>query len=416
MEEQRLEPAWMRTGTCPDTQGCSEVTSLPGAALSNSSETLVTEFILLSFPELCHLQALLFGSFLTIYVVTVLENLVIVVTVRASHQLHTPMYFFLANLSVLETLYTSVTVPKLLAGLLAWARTISFSGCLTQLFLFLSLGSSECFLLATMACDRYLAICCPLHYVAIMDWRLCLSLALSAWLGGFLASFMSTALISRLRFCGPNVLNHFFCDISPLLQLSCSDTTTIEVLDFIAALAVLATSLLVTMVSYARILATVLRIPGSAGRQKAFSTCASHLVVVAIFYTTTIFMYARPRAVSSFDLNKLVSVVYSVVTPLLNPIIYCLRNRDIREALAKLHRTPWPLLSTSSRRISNPSSAICSRTPAHTRQAMTPSHPRAWPAPLLPSPWDGSTVAAAEAPKVLAASPGSFSTGAGDSS
>ncbi|XP_075866482.1 olfactory receptor 226-like [Microcebus murinus] len=310
--------------------------------MSNSSGNLVTEFVLLGFPELCHLRGLLFGLFFTIYVVTVLENLVIVGTIRASSQLHTPMYFFLANLSVLEILYTSVTVPKLLAGLLAQVSTISFPGCLTQLFLFLSLASSECFLLATMACDRYLAICRPLHYPAIMESRVCLHLALSAWLGGFLASFVSTALISRLTFCGPNVLNHFFCDISPLLRLSCSDTTAIEMLDFVAALAVLATSLLVTAASYARILATVLRIPSGAGRRKAFSTCASHLAVVAIFYTTTTFMYARPHAISSFDLNKLVSVVYSVVTPLLNPVIYCLRNRDIREALAKLLRAPGP--------------------------------------------------------------------------
>ncbi|XP_007935057.2 LOW QUALITY PROTEIN: olfactory receptor 6-like [Orycteropus afer afer] len=312
-------------------------------AMSDPNETFwVTEFVLLGFPELCHLRGLLFGSFLTIYVVTILENLVIIVVIRASHQLYMPMYFFLANLSVLETLYTSVTVPKLLAGLLVQEKTISFSGCLTQLFLFLSLGSSECSLLATMACDRYLAICHPLHYPAIMDSRLCLHLALSAWLGGFLALFVSIALISQLRFCGPNILNHFFCDISPLLQLSCSDTTAIEVLDFVAALAVLMTSLLVTMVSYAHILATVLRIPGRAGRRKAFSTCASHLVVVAIFYTTTIFMYARPHAASSFNLNKLVSVIYSVVTPLLNPIIYCLSNRDIREALAKLLQIPGP--------------------------------------------------------------------------
>ncbi|XP_027780908.1 olfactory receptor 6B9-like [Marmota flaviventris] len=310
--------------------------------MSNPNNTWVAEFILLGFPELHHLQGLLFGSFLTIYVMTVLENLVIVGTIRASHQLHTPMYFFLANLSVLETFYTTVTVPKLLVSLLAGVGIISFSGCLTQLFLFLSLGSSECFLLSTMACDRYLAICHPLRYPALMGWRLCLYLALSAWLGGFLASFVSITLISHLRFCGPNVLNHFFCDISPLLQLSCSDTTTIETLDFVAALAVLATSLLVTVVSYAHILATVLRIPGRGSRQKAFSTCASHLVVVVIFYTTTIFMYARPHAISSFNLNKLVSVVYSVVTPLLNPIIYCLRNRDIREALTKLLQVPDP--------------------------------------------------------------------------
>lgn len=303
---------------------------------NRSNNTLVTEFILLGFPELRHLQGLLFGLFLIVYVVTVLENLVIVGTISASRQLHIPMYFFLANLSVLETLYTTVTVPKLLAGLLAGAKAISFSGCLTQLFLFLSLGSSECFLLSTMACDRYLAICRPLHYPAIMDSKLCLHLALSAWLGGFLASFVSTALISRLSFCGSNALNHFFCDVSPLLQLSCTDTTAIEMLDFVAALAVLATSLIVTSVSYVHIVATVLRIPGGAGRRKAFSTCASHLVVVLIFYTTTTFMYARPHAISSFDLNKLVSVIYSVVTPLLNPIIYCLRNRDIREALTKL--------------------------------------------------------------------------------
>lgn len=184
--------------------------------MSNSTEILVTEFILLGFPELCHLRELLFGLFFIIYLVTILEILVIMVTIQASRQLRSPVYFFLANLSMLETLCTSVTIPKLLAGLLAWARTTSFSGCLTQLFLFPSLGSSECFLLATMACDRYLAICCLLHYRATMNWKLCLYLALSAWLGSFLASFVSTALISRLRFCGPSVLNHF-CDISPLL-------------------------------------------------------------------------------------------------------------------------------------------------------------------------------------------------------
>ncbi|KAJ8776797.1 hypothetical protein J1605_015132 [Eschrichtius robustus] len=266
---------------------------------TNSTETLVTDVILLGFPELCHLRELLLGSFFTVYMVTVLENLVIVVTIRASRPLHTPMYYFLANLSVLETLYTSVTIPKLLAGLLVSARTISFSGCLTQLFLFLSLGSSECLLLATMACDRYLAIC-------------------------------------------PNVLNNFFCDISPLLQLCCSGTVTIEVLDFVAALAVLAAFLPMTVVSYAHIVAMVLSTPGGAGRQKAFSTCASHLALVAIFYTTTIFMYAWPHAVSSFDFNKLVSIVYLVVTPRLSPVIYCLQNHDIREALAQLHQAPGP--------------------------------------------------------------------------
>uniref|UniRef100_A0A8C6CVX9 G-protein coupled receptors family 1 profile domain-containing protein n=1 Tax=Moschus moschiferus TaxID=68415 RepID=A0A8C6CVX9_MOSMO len=283
--------------------------------------------ILLGFPELCRLQGLLFGSSLSIYMVTLLESLAAVATIRASCQLHTPMYFFPANLSVLETLHTSVTIPKLLAGLSASARTSSFSGCLTQLFLFLSRGSSECFLLATMACDWYLALPAPGPQ------------CLAGRLPGLLCVHSSHLLPQVLQ---PNVLSHFSCDISPLLQLSCSDTITFEVLDFVAALAVLATSLLATVVSYTHTVATALRTPGGAGRQKAFSTCTSHLIMVALFRTTTVFMYARLHTVSSFDLNKLVSVVYSVVTPLVNPIIYCLWNRGIRKALAKLHRAPGP--------------------------------------------------------------------------
>ncbi|XP_072482036.1 olfactory receptor 6B9-like [Notamacropus eugenii] len=298
----------------------------------------VKEFVLLGFPSLSHLQTLLFLVFCIIYVMTLIENVVIIIIVWANRQLHTPMYFFLANLAVLEALYTSVTIPKMLENFLTKKKTISFAGCFTQLFFFLSFASSECFLLAAMAYDRYLAICLPLRYPALMNPTLCLGLALSAWLSGFLASFVSIVLISQLSFCGPNVLNHFFCDISPLLKLSCSNTEAIETLDFVAALAVLMTSLFVTAFSYICILATVIRIPSGTGRHKAFSTCASHLVVVTVFYTTTIFMYARPRAISTFDFNKLVSIIYSVVTPLINPIIYCLRNREVWEALAKLTR------------------------------------------------------------------------------
>ena len=304
--------------------------------------TLVSEFILVGFPTAPWLQVLLFSLFLVVYLLVVAENLVIMLTVWVTGSLHKPMYYFLSSLSFLEVWYVSVTVPKMLDGFLLQRRHISFTGCMTQLYFFISLACTECVLLAAMAYDRYVAICHPLRYPAIMTTGHCVQLVAFSYMTGFMITVIKVYFISHVTFCGSNVMNHFFCDISPLLQLSCSDTATIEVLDFVAALAVLTTSLLATVISYTHIVATVLRVPGGAGGQKAFSTCASHLVVVALFYTTTIFMYARPHAISSFDLNKLVSVVYSVVTPLLNPIIYCLRNHDIHEALAKLHRAPGP--------------------------------------------------------------------------
>ncbi|KAB1271648.1 Olfactory receptor 6B1 [Camelus dromedarius] len=339
--------------------------------------TLVARVHLLSFPELCHLQALLFGSFLTIYVVTVLENLVIVVTVGANHQLHTTHVTSSWQPSVLETLSPQSPSPSCWPPL-AWGGP-SPSGCLTQLFLS-SPWALRVLLLATMAVTGtghlLPAALCGHHGL-----EACLR-ALSAWLGGFLASFVSTALISALRFCGPNVLNHFLCDISPP-AVSCSDTTTIEVLDFIAALAVLATSLLVTMVSYACILATVLRI--QEGRlPEAFPPVlltwwCGHLLHHHHF------MYARPVPSAPLTSTSWLSVVYRCVPPLLNPIIYCLRNRDIRE--------PWPNSTGSPehQQQENFKSLLCHllTNTSHTRQAMT-SHPRARPAPLLPSPGTGA--------------------------
>ncbi|XP_059570394.1 olfactory receptor 226-like [Alligator mississippiensis] len=301
----------------------------------NHSSHSHTEFIIMGFPGPLEHQVLLFVLFLFIYLVILMENVLLIMAIRFNYHLHTPMYFFLGSLSLLEILYVSVTIPKLLSNLLLGDKAISLWGCMLQLFFFLSLGSSECFLLAAMAYDRYLAICHPLQYSGLMNPRVCVVLILASWLSGFLASFPSVVMISKLNFCGSNTIGHFFCDISPILKLSCTDTSIVEILDFMAALSVLMPSLLVTGNSYICVFTTVAKIPSAAGKQKAFSTCASHLVAVSMFYATTIFMYVRPRAIGTFDLNKLVSVVYTVLSPLLNPIIYSLRNREVRETLRR---------------------------------------------------------------------------------
>lgn len=292
-------------------------------------------FIIMGFSELPQHQLLLFALFFIIYLLTLLENVLLIVTIWLNRHLRTPMYLFLGNLSLLEIFYVSVTMPKLFSNLLLGEKTITLGGCLAQLYFFLSLASSECFLLATMAYDRYLAICFPLRYTSLMNHTACMTLSLASWLGGFLASFPSVVMISNLQFCNKNTIRHFFCDLSPLLKLSCTDTSFIELLDFMAALVVLMTSLLVTGTSYACIFCTVAKIPSAKGKHKAFSTCVSHLTVVSMFYATTIFMYARPKAIGTFDLNKMVSILYTVVAPFLNPIIYSLRNREVRETLTR---------------------------------------------------------------------------------
>ncbi|XP_061448039.1 olfactory receptor 1L6-like [Rhineura floridana] len=304
--------------------------------------TRVQEFVLLGFPTAMEFQILLFVIFLVIYILTLLENIVIITLIRTNIHLQKPMYFFLSHLSFLETWYISVTVPKLLVNFLAKNKSISFEGCMAQLYFFISLVCAECVLLAVMAYDRYVAICNPLRYTIIMNARLCLQLAVGSWLIGFLISMLKVFFISRLNLCGPNIINHFFCDISPLLNLSCTDQTVAEMVDFVFALIILIIPLSVTIGSYVCIIGTILRIPTAQGKRKAFSTCASHLTVVVIFYSATLFMYARPRRIHSFNLNKLVSVIYTIVTPMLNPCIYCLRNQDVKEALKKLLRRSGP--------------------------------------------------------------------------
>ncbi|XP_042089516.1 olfactory receptor 6Q1 [Ovis aries] len=301
------------------------------------NQTHRTEFVLLGFAEAHETRLFLFALFLTMYLLTLLENLAIIVVVGLDHRLHRPMYFFLTHLSCLEIGYTSVTAPKMLAGLLgvAGGQRISYAGCLSQLFVFTFLGATECFLLAAMAYDRYVAICLPLRYGALVSWGACVRLAAACWLGGFLTPVLPVYLTSRLTFCGPNVIDHFFCDASPLLALACSDIAPKETADLLVSLAVLLASSAVIAASYGRIVWTLLRIRAAAERGKAFSTCAAHLAVVSLFYGTLFFMYVRTGAASSISFNKVVSIFYSIVTPMLNPLIYSLRNQEVKGALGR---------------------------------------------------------------------------------
>ncbi|XP_032952796.1 olfactory receptor 11L1-like [Rhinolophus ferrumequinum] len=295
----------------------------------------VAEFELLGFQNLLEWQNLLFAIFLFIYSLTLTGNVVIIAVVIQDQRLHSPMYTFLKHLSFLEIWYTSTIVSLLLANLLSWGQAISFPACMAQLYFFVFFGATECFLLATMAYDRYLAICSPLHYSFLMKPEICTKLVAVSWVAGVGTGFLPSLMISRLDFCGPNQINHFFCDLPPLMQLSCSSVYMTEMVVFILSIIVLCVCFFLTLVSYVFIVSSILRIPFVSGRMKTFSTCSSHLAVVTIYYGTMISMYARPHAHLSPEINKIISVFYTVVTPLLNPVIYSLRNKDFKEAILK---------------------------------------------------------------------------------
>ncbi|XP_026514020.1 olfactory receptor 6N1-like [Terrapene carolina triunguis] len=299
------------------------------------NQTVIMEFIILGFGDLPDLQILLFLIFLVIYLATVAGNTLIVVLVVADQHFHTPMYFFLGNLSCLETCYTSAILPRLLISLLTGDKAMSVSGCIIQLYFFGSLACTECYLLAAMSYDRYLAICRPLHYSTLMNIRFCLQLAAASWLNGCLAVIILISFLSHVLFCGPNEINHFYCDVIPLMELSCSDTHLIILVDFILACVFILPPFLLTLTSYVCIIGTILRIPSITGRKKAFSTCSSHLIVVTIFYGTLMVVHILPKGDTLRDLNKVVSLCYTVLTPLVNPLIYSLRNREVKEALCK---------------------------------------------------------------------------------
>ncbi|KAM4693081.1 olfactory receptor 8A1-like [Discoglossus pictus] len=301
------------------------------------NRSLVTEFFLLGLSDNQDLHLPLFGVFTGIYIVAITGNLVIIALVRSQPTLHNPMYFFLENLSFLDFLLTSVTVPKMLDNLLKNRMSISFIGCISQIHFYQVFIVAECLLLAVMAYDRYLAICQPLRYPILMDMTARFLLVAFCWLMGLMYSFAKTVLIVKLEFCGPNIIRGFFCDAPPLFGLSCSSTFTAELFQFTAGLFVGPVPALVVVFSYIHIIFAILRIQSAQGRYKTFSTCASHLVVVILFYGTGIFTYVvQPQLGNDNGANNVVTVLYTVIAPMLNPFIYSLRNQEVHNALKKL--------------------------------------------------------------------------------
>lgn len=298
--------------------------------------THISEFILLGFGNLHGFQFFLFGIFLAIYVVTLMGNIVILIVVSSDRSLHTPMYFFLGHFSFLEISYTTTIEPMMLRTLISTHVSISFPSCACQFYMFASLVATECFFLAVMSYDRYIAICNPLHYSNIMDHCGCLQLASASWVAGFLAPIILMVLIFRLTFCTANEIDHFFCDLKPIMKLACTDTHVAEITSFICTSLFALGPFLLTLASYTHIISTILRIPSTTGKQKAFSTCSSHLTVVSLYYGTLGIVYGFPSGPQYEHLLKLLSLLYTVLTPALNPIIYTLRNKDVKVALRKL--------------------------------------------------------------------------------
>ncbi|XP_006116999.2 olfactory receptor 5AS1-like [Pelodiscus sinensis] len=303
--------------------------------MSRGNHTAVTEFILFGLTHHPEMEVVLFVLFLAIYITTLVGNIGLIVLIRIDSGLHTPMYFFLSHLSFLDLSYSSAIAPKMLVNLLAQRKTISLAGCATQMYLFAAFADAECLILAAMAYDRYVAICNPLLYMTIMSRRLCISLIASAYISGSVSSLVHTVLTFRLSFCGSNVINHFFCDMPPLLALSCSNVHLNEILLFALCGFIQTSTFVVILVSYAYVLTTILRIHSTGGRHKAFNTCTSHLTAVTLFYGALLFMYLRPRSSYSLDADKVVSVFYTVVFPMLNPLIYSLRNKEVKDALKR---------------------------------------------------------------------------------
>ncbi|XP_042531561.1 olfactory receptor 4X2-like [Dipodomys spectabilis] len=293
----------------------------------------VTEFLFLGLSPTWEVQRVCFVIFLLLYTAIILGNLLIVLTVATSRSLGSPMYFFLCHLSFVEICYSSSTAPKLISDLLTERKAISLWGCMAQVFFLHHFGGIEMFLLTVMAYDRYVAICRPLHYISIMNRKVCIVLVGTAWLGGFVHSLGQILLIFHLPFCGPNIIDHYFCDILPLLKLACADT-------YLIGLLIVANGGTLSVVSFAVLLASYvvilwhLRTQSAEGRRKALSTCGSHVTVVTLFFVPCVFIYLRPSA--TLPVDKLVAVFYTVITPLLNPIIYSLRNAEVKKAVKKL--------------------------------------------------------------------------------
>ncbi|XP_037377429.1 olfactory receptor 10AG1-like [Talpa occidentalis] len=303
---------------------------------SEDNVSSVTQFVLMGFSDLPNLQGLLFGVFAIIYMIILIGNSLIIIVTRIDSALQKPMYFFLANFSSLEICYVSVTLPRILKNLWTQERSISRLECATQMYFFLTLGTTECFLLAVMSYDRYVAICNPLHYPLVMNHKMCVQLAIGTWLTGIPIQIGQTSLIFSLHFCNSNQINHFFCDIPPILKLACGDTFVNEISIYVATLVIIAVPFMLILASYSKIISTILKLPTASGRAKAFSTCSSHLIVVVLFFGSATITYLRPKSNHSAGTDKLLSLFYTIVTPMFNPLIYSLRNKDVIAALRKL--------------------------------------------------------------------------------
>ncbi|XP_003464321.1 olfactory receptor 5AN1-like [Cavia porcellus] len=300
--------------------------------------TEITQFILLGFSDFPRITALLFVTFLLIYITGLAWNLSLLGLISLDSHLHTPMYFFLSNLSFIDLCYVSSTVPKMLSNFFQEQQTITLMGCVFQYFIFSTMGLSESCLMTAMAYDRYAAICNPLLYSSIMSPNLYVQMVLGSYMAGLTGSLSQICGLVQLHFCGPNVIRHFFCDMPQLLTLSCTDTFFIQVLTAILTMIFGIANALVIMISYGYIIMSIMKIPSTTGRSKAFNTCASHLTAVSLFYISSIFVYLTFSSGGSSSIDRFASVFYTVVIPMLNPLIYSLRNKEIKDAFQRLQK------------------------------------------------------------------------------
>ncbi|XP_075048379.1 olfactory receptor 5V1-like [Mixophyes fleayi] len=303
--------------------------------METSNQTFVKQFILLGLSNVPCLQVIFSLLFFLMYTITFIGNFLLIVVVSLNPRLQTPMYFFLSNLSLIDICFSTTVVPKIVLNTLSGDRSISFFGCAAQLYFHLALGGSECLILAVMAYDRYTAICKPLRYSAIMDKKLCLCLVAGCWTVSFLNSFILTLLTFQLPFCKSNVISHFFCEMPPLLHLSCRDTWFNELAKYISVGIIVLGSFLLILMSYLSITLNILKIRSTKEQRKVVSTCASHLIVVSLFYGTIMLMHLRPRYAFSPEQDRVITILYTVVTPMLNPIIYSIRNNDVKVSIKK---------------------------------------------------------------------------------
>ncbi|XP_026576779.1 olfactory receptor 6X1-like [Pseudonaja textilis] len=299
--------------------------------------TRATQFILVGLPSVWGLESIMYASIFLLYILSLIGNGLIILIVIMDRYLQKPMYFFLTNLSIKDIGYTTVFIPKLLVNYLSANNSICFYCCVIQLCFYFFFGVTEFFIITLISLDRYVAICYPLRYTNIMTSRVCLKLSIAAWFGGFLSIICQVAMIANLPYCTSNIINHFYCDVGPVLKIAGGDTHLIEALGFLVAVLVILSSLIFTLISYLFILYTILRMPSTSRQQRAFSTCASHLVVVSLLYGSVFFVYLRPTVKnSSFSMMKSVAILYTFITPVLNPFIYSIRNNEVKGSASKI--------------------------------------------------------------------------------